>query len=97
MNYNFETGFFILEITWNFKNNFLFRKIEQNLLGHVFTSIFFSFNIFIKQNFEIELNFDLLATQQPMSSLRSRKPKRYGDVKNRYPKIAAAMERLLYF
>ena len=32
-----------------------------------------------------------------MSSLRSRKPKRYGDVKSRYPKIAAAMERLLYF
>ena len=32
-----------------------------------------------------------------MSSLRSRKPKRYGDVKSKYPKIAAAMERLLYF
>ena len=30
-------------------------------------------------------------------SLRSRKPKLYGDIKSRYPKIAAAMEKLLYF
>ena len=30
-------------------------------------------------------------------SLRSRKPKLYGDIKSRYPKITAAMEKLLYF
>ena len=30
-------------------------------------------------------------------SLRSRKPKRYGDIKSRYPNITAAMEKLLYF
>ena len=28
-------------------------------------------------------------------SLRSRKPKLYGDIKKRYPKITAAMEKLL--
>ena len=28
-------------------------------------------------------------------SLRSRKPKRYGDIKSRYPNIIAAMEKLL--
>ena len=28
-------------------------------------------------------------------SLRSRKPKRYGDIKSRYPNITAAMEKLL--
>ena len=30
-------------------------------------------------------------------SLRSLKPKLYGDIKSRYPKITAAMEKLLYF
>ena len=30
-------------------------------------------------------------------SLRSRKPKRYGDIKSRYPNITATMEKLLYF
>ena len=30
-------------------------------------------------------------------SLRSRKPKLYGDIKSRYRKITAAMEKLLYF
>ena len=30
-------------------------------------------------------------------SLRSRKPKLYGDIKSRYPKITAAMEKLLYY
>ena len=30
-------------------------------------------------------------------NLRSRKPKLYGDIKSRYPKITAAMEKLLYF
>ena len=30
-------------------------------------------------------------------SLRSRKPKLYGDSKTRYPKITAAMEKLLHF
>ena len=30
-------------------------------------------------------------------SLRSRKPKLYGGIKSRYPKITAAMEKLLYF
>ena len=30
-------------------------------------------------------------------SLRSRKPKLYGDIKRRYPKMTAAMEKLLYF
>ena len=30
-------------------------------------------------------------------SLRSRKPKLYGDIKSRNPKITAAIEKLLYF
>ena len=30
-------------------------------------------------------------------SLRSLKPKLYGDIKSRYPKITTAMEKLLYF
>ena len=30
-------------------------------------------------------------------SLRSRKPKLYGNIKSRYRKITAAMEKLLYF
>ena len=30
-------------------------------------------------------------------SLRSRKPKLYGDIKSRYPKITATTEKLLYF
>ena len=30
-------------------------------------------------------------------SLRSRKPKHYGDIKSRYLKTTAAMEKLLYF
>ena len=30
-------------------------------------------------------------------SLRSHKPKLYGDIKSRYPKITAAMEKLKYF
>ena len=30
-------------------------------------------------------------------SLRSRKPKRYEDIKSRYPNITATMEKLLYF
>ena len=30
-------------------------------------------------------------------SLRSRKPKRYGDIKSRYPKITAAMKNYYIF
>ena len=30
-------------------------------------------------------------------SLKLRKPKLYGDIQSRYPKITAAMEKLLYF
>ena len=30
-------------------------------------------------------------------SLRSHKPKLYGDIKSSYPKITADMEKLLYF
>ena len=45
---------------------------------------------------DVDIFKDVLCTAEHCS-LRSRKPKLYGDIKSRYPKITAAMEKLLYF
>ena len=44
---------------------------------------------------EISIYFKSVLCTAEHCSLRSRKPKRYGDIKSRYPNITAAMEKLL--
>ena len=46
---------------------------------------------------DLDLFKDYVLCTAEHCSLRSRKPKLYGDIKTIYPKITAAMEKLLYF
>ena len=46
---------------------------------------------------DLDIFKDYLLCTAEHCSLRSHKPKLYGDIKSSYPKITAAMEKLLYF
>ena len=46
---------------------------------------------------DLDIFKDYLLCTAEHGSLRSRKPKLYGDIKSRYPKITAAMEKIIIF